>query len=292
MSGSGLPPTVSVVIPTFNALSTLKLALASLFAQSFRDWQAIIVDDGSSDDTWAFLQALDDCRIKCLRNQANMGRGAARQLGLEASRSQFVAFLDADDIYHPEKLSLQVQFMHRHADLAFCATGVASFDQGQGLRSVRRHAPREIRIYDPYAPMGFSPASTMLRRSAIGTVRFDPRYREVEDLDFFNKAFSGSRYEILPDLLYFYREFAGANYRKVLRGHLGSVRIRAAQLSLAQPASVKVLARGLLRLTLVALVLPLVGADRLVARRGRAASREEIKEFEDAIAIVERSLLN
>ena len=290
MSNLGSSATVTVVIPTFNALATLKVALASLFAQSFNEWKAVVVDDGSSDGTWAFLSELDDPRLHCIRNSENQGRGVARQLGLDASRGEFVAFLDADDIYHPDKLSRQVQYLLRHPEIAFCATGVASFDQEMQLRTVRHHAPKQTRVYDPHAPMGFSPASTMLRRSAIGAAGFDPRYREVEDLDFFNKAFPGSRYQILPEVLYFYREFAGTSYRKVIRGHLGSIRIRAAQLRFSQPASVKVLARGIMRLMLVALVLPLIGAERLVARRGRVPGGEEVAAFEEAMAVVERSI--
>ncbi|MFH7321517.1 glycosyltransferase family 2 protein, partial [Desulfurivibrio sp. D14AmB] len=110
-------PLVSVITPAHNAAAAIERCHESVVAQSFTDWEHIIIDDASVDGTAeivARLAAEGNGQIKTLRLQRNSGAGRARNLGIEAAAGRFVAFLDADDFWLPEKLASQVAFMEQN----------------------------------------------------------------------------------------------------------------------------------------------------------------------------------
>jgi len=100
-------PLVSIITPIYNAAPWLRETLDSVRAQTLTDWEQIMVDDGSSDDSVAIAEAaaLQDPRFRLIRTLRNMGPSAARNLAIEAARGRFIAFLDADDLWLPEKLA-------------------------------------------------------------------------------------------------------------------------------------------------------------------------------------------
>lgn len=106
-------PLVSVIMPVFQAAAFLQEGVASLQAQTLPDWELCAVDDGSTDDSWALLQRLAaaDPRIRPQRLAAQGGPGHGRNAGLAAARGRYMAFLDADDLWHPLKLARQVGWM-------------------------------------------------------------------------------------------------------------------------------------------------------------------------------------
>ncbi len=108
-------PLVSVVMPAYNAGAYIQQAIDSVLAQDYPAVELIVVDDGSSDDTVARVQAYGD-RVKLL-TQANQGSAVARNRGLEAARGEYIAFLDSDDVWLPGKLTAQVAYLERHPDV-------------------------------------------------------------------------------------------------------------------------------------------------------------------------------
>jgi glycosyltransferase involved in cell wall biosynthesis len=143
-SGSTATPRVSVVIPTHNHALFLPRAIEGVVAQSFPSWDLVVVDDGSTDDTPAVMAGLADGeRIRYLR-QARRERAAARNAGGRASRGEFVAFLDADDWWAPEKLGRQVALLDATPEACLCHTDcwVVAAD---GSRTRRRLPPRDSR---------------------------------------------------------------------------------------------------------------------------------------------------
>ncbi len=101
-------PKVSVVIPTYNRAHTLDRAVKSILDQTFRDFELIIVDDGSTDNTIEVVSSVNDPRIRYIRHDSNRGANAARNTGIKAACAEFVAFQDSDDEWMPEKLEKQV----------------------------------------------------------------------------------------------------------------------------------------------------------------------------------------
>ena len=108
MTSGKTNPRVSVIIPTYNRGWTLQAAMDSVLAQTYLDFELIVVDDGSSDDTAEILAAYGP-EVKRIR-QANAGVSAARNTGIRAARGELVAFLDSDDRWLPDKLKVQVDF--------------------------------------------------------------------------------------------------------------------------------------------------------------------------------------
>jgi cellulose synthase/poly-beta-1,6-N-acetylglucosamine synthase-like glycosyltransferase len=98
---------VDVIIPTYNRASLLRNVITSVLNQSFTDFTIIVVDDGSSNNNKAVLESFQDKRIKYVRNEVNMGEGRARNIGVSNSTADYVAFLDDDDEWLPEKLKMQ-----------------------------------------------------------------------------------------------------------------------------------------------------------------------------------------
>jgi glycosyltransferase involved in cell wall biosynthesis len=115
---------VAVVIPCFQARGTLRRALDSVLAQTRPPRELIAVDDASSDGTWEELQQLQaelgKERLRLLRLERNRGPASARNAGWEAARAELIAFLDADDSWHPHKLETQARFMQAHPEVTAC----------------------------------------------------------------------------------------------------------------------------------------------------------------------------
>lgn len=112
-------PLVSVIIPVYNGARFLRAALESVFAQTYRPFEVIVVDDGSTDDTGKIAQGFPEVRYFV---QENQGVAAARNVGVEAAHGEFFAFLDQDDLWAPEKLELQVDHLLSHPDLGYTLT--------------------------------------------------------------------------------------------------------------------------------------------------------------------------
>lgn len=120
-------PLVSVIMPAYNAGVFIEEAIRSVMAQTVADWELLVLDDGSSDDTRIIAQDLarEDSRIRLMPNERNMGVSRTRNRGLDLCRGEYVAFLDSDDIWYPQKLETQLAVMQETgADLSYCAYAI------------------------------------------------------------------------------------------------------------------------------------------------------------------------
>ncbi|CAK0764200.1 UDP-Glc:alpha-D-GlcNAc-diphosphoundecaprenol beta-1,3-glucosyltransferase WfgD [Gammaproteobacteria bacterium] len=102
---------VSIIMPAYNASKTILDSINSVLVQTYNDWELIVCDDGSHDDTAVIVTSVNDPRIKLINNHLDKGAAGARSSAIQTACGRFVAFLDADDIWHPEKLATQVAFM-------------------------------------------------------------------------------------------------------------------------------------------------------------------------------------
>jgi glycosyltransferase involved in cell wall biosynthesis len=119
---------VSVILPTYNRLPLLRKAIASVVAQTFGDWELIVADDGSTDDTRDFLEAIGDPRIRPLWLEHYGDLTSARSAGLKQARGEWVAFLDSDDLWLPEKLALQLGRITAQKACRWSCTGYSLID--------------------------------------------------------------------------------------------------------------------------------------------------------------------
>jgi len=102
-------PTVSVIIPTYNRAPLIGRAIQSVLDQTYQDFELIVVDDGSKDDTEDIVTKINDARIIYVRHERNKGAHAARNTGIAMARGEYIAFQDSDDVWLPEKLERQIQ---------------------------------------------------------------------------------------------------------------------------------------------------------------------------------------
>ena len=108
MIGKFGSPVVSVIIPTYNRAHLIGRAIRSVLDQTYQDWELIVVDDASTDDIPGIVKGFTDGRVKYIRHDENKGAAAARNTGIQAARGAYIAFLDSDDEWLPEKLERQV----------------------------------------------------------------------------------------------------------------------------------------------------------------------------------------
>ncbi|MBN1832398.1 MAG: glycosyltransferase family 2 protein [Deltaproteobacteria bacterium] len=175
---------VSVIIPTYNRASLVIRAVASVLYQTFTDYEIILVDDGSRDRTSDSLAPLIR-HIRYLRHHSNRGVSAARNTGIKASRSPLVAFLDSDDYWLPEKLSVQMDFFMHHLDAVACQTEEFWIRNGTHVNPRRKHLKPSGDIFESSLKLCLvSPSSVMLRRSLFSEVGlFDENLPACEDYD-------------------------------------------------------------------------------------------------------------
>jgi len=197
-------PKVSVVVPIFNSERTLTRAIDSVFGQTFSDWEIILVDDGSTDRSADLIAQTKLDRVTHIRHAQNRGAAPARNSGIAAARGQWIAFLDSDDVWKPDKLKRQIAALETHGDpnVMGCATGYSLHKSGRDLIVSLRMAANQFRDQILYG-CTISPGTTLLvNRSVFDKVgMFDSALRKLEDWDWLLRF--AERYDLLfvPDIL-------------------------------------------------------------------------------------------
>ena len=178
-----MSPIVSVVLPTFNRWPMLGEAIDSVLAQTFVDYELIVVDDGSTDDTTRQLSQYGS-RLSVLW-QTNRGVASARNLGVRHARGVYVAFLDSDDLWLPRKLAVQTAFMRENRTVQICQTEEIWIRNGIRVNPKAKHCKASGDIFcQSLALCMVSPSAVMLRRDFFEEMRgFDENYPVCEDYD-------------------------------------------------------------------------------------------------------------
>lgn len=159
---------VTVVIPVYNRLGYLAATLDSVLAQTFQDWELIVVDDGSQEDMAGFLAAYTDSRLRSVR-QANQGNAAARNTGVRLSRGEYIACLDSDDVWQPDFLRVCVEHLEENPSVDVVFTQVEWIDaEGRLLPRPVGPTPHNGDLLEPLL-MGYPilPSSALARRSCF-----------------------------------------------------------------------------------------------------------------------------
>ena len=186
----GSVPLVSCIIPVYNGERFLGAAVDSVLAQTRQPVEIIIVDDGSTDGTPALVARYGD-RVRSIR-QENAGPAAARNAGLALATGAVIGFLDADDLWLPGKLAVQMTELTRSPETMICLAGMMNFRESAAGGPVAE------------APGGsFSPCTMLVRAAVFRQIGgFDPGLRAGEDTEWFCRVMMGGiRYTVLPDVL-------------------------------------------------------------------------------------------
>lgn len=185
-------PNVSIIIPTYNRANLVGRSVKSVLDQSYKDFEIIIVDDGSSDKTEEKIRRYqkDDDRIRFIKHGTNKGAAAARNTGIKASRGHYIAFQDSDDTWEPEKLEKQIQVFEHAPEEA----GIVYTDMWRRRAGKRKYIPSpgigpEERIIYQQAlirVLGIGIGTAMIKKACFDRVgMFDESLRRFEDTELF-----------------------------------------------------------------------------------------------------------
>jgi len=175
-----ISPLISVVIPTFNRVSLLRETVESVTAQTFRDFEIIIIDDGSDDGTWEWLSCRRD--IRAFR-QPNQGIAATRNHGIAEAKGQWVAFLDHDDLWLEDKLEIQVEFIRKNPDVALIAAKHVRL--GKSTHASRKGTWIQGDLFDKVFSQSFiHTSSVVIRKDVLESIGgFDAQYKFADEFD-------------------------------------------------------------------------------------------------------------
>ena len=204
MTSSVEPPLVSVVMPAYNVAWCIGRAIDSVLAQDFRSYELIVVNDGSTDGTLAVLDRYG--ASVTLIDQNNRGMSAARNRGIREARGTYIAFLDADDWWLPEKLSRQVELMTRRPDLGFCSTAARVEDGDGRLLNLWRCPDGRSEILETLfaqnAAIAGGCSAVIVRKELLERVGlFDESLRGFEDPDLWMRLAAVSAYACIDETL-------------------------------------------------------------------------------------------
>ena len=167
-------PLVSIIVPTYNREGQLRDAVESVLAQTYSHWELLVIDDGSTDGTREYLNTLTDPRVRPLMHHHSGNAGLLRNVAARAARGSYLAFLDSDDAWLPDKLALQVADLLAHPECRWSYTGYVHMDeQGQGDQW------RNGRPWVPYRGWIVEDLITVRAIIAIPTVMVEPRLFEA-----------------------------------------------------------------------------------------------------------------
>lgn len=194
-------PVVSVIIPAFNRAWCLEETLQSVLGQMFRNFEVIVVDDGSTDDTSAILRQFP--QVRAHRWEDNRGVSAARNFGLQIALGEWVCFLDSDDQWVENKLQVQVDWMQDHPECPACYTDEIWIRNGVRVNPKNKHRKYSGDIFRQCLPLCIiSPSSIMMRSSVLETIGgFDTDLAACEDYDLWLRLASRYPVDFIPEKL-------------------------------------------------------------------------------------------
>ena len=194
---------VDIIIPTYNCGIYLKDALTSCLKQAYKNYNIIVVDDASDDDLgWV---SNFHPKIKYIRNEKNLGPAASRNIGIKSSNSEFISLLDADDIMHPNKLLLSVDFLSNNPDTAMtCGNYQILVNRKNLLRPFYKN-PVFISYKDLMKQNYVACGSVTMRRSALESIGlFNEKYWISEDYDMWLRISEKYKIKYIHEILYYY----------------------------------------------------------------------------------------
>lgn len=203
-----MKPLISVIMPTYNCGRFIKESIDSVLAQSYTNWEIIIVDDCSTDDTERIVGTYEDSRIHYMRNERNIGTALTRNKALLEAKGKYIAFLDADDVWLPEKLEKQLAFM-QDKGYAFTYHNYIEIDEDSKPLGVFVSGKSHVRPIDMYSCCWPGCLSVMYDASVIGLIQI-PDIRKNNDSAMWLQAIQKADCYLLPEMLAMYRRRSGS----------------------------------------------------------------------------------
>ncbi len=176
----GMPPAVSIILPTYNRGEKLLEVLPRILNQSYKNFELIIVDDGSDDNTEEVINAFGNPKVKYIKLEQNGGQSKARNVGISNASYNFIAFADSDDIWEEKKLEIQMEKLLENHDAGFCYCAYTYYDENEKKHTVPRKTIAKVRKTGYIYP-------ELLRRNLVGTPALVVRKECIDNVGGFNE---------------------------------------------------------------------------------------------------------
>ena len=200
--------TVSILLPVYNAEKYLSEAIDSVLAQTLIDWELLLIDDGSTDNSIKILEeyAAKDSRIKIYNNDNNLGLIATLNRGVELCKGDYIARMDADDIMVSNRLEKQVLFLEHNRSYGMCGTNAITIDEnGDEIGHIINLSSDELLRINLLFSVPFVHPSIMFRKEIFNDIEYDLEYKHVEDYDLWVRFSTEWKIANLPEFLFKYR---------------------------------------------------------------------------------------
>lgn len=285
-------PAVTIAIPFYNAEATLLNAIQSVFAQTHQDWELILMDDGSTDDSLRLARSINDPRVRVYSDGRNRRLAARLNEITRLARHDFIARMDADDLMTHDRIERQLRVLVEHGDVDLVSAGLVSMSDDLQASGVRV-APADYEVTEWQVLAGrawITHAAVLGRREWFVRNPYDESLRLSQDTNLWIRAYGGGdlHVKIIPAYMYFYREDGNVAYSKLsaaYRVHRYTIRTAAS----AFPLSDRVRAYALtLAKSAVAFAVHRLGLMRLLrARRNESPIDPELrKQIDEEIATI------
>lgn len=205
-------PLVSVIIPVYNRAELLPRTLKSVVSQTYKDIEIIVVDDGSTEDIKSVVDIFNDSRIKYIKHSKNEGLSKARNTGMKIARGDFIAFLDSDDEYLPEKIEKQVRFLekNRDIDVVYCK---ALEEKMNGIYYLRSTVGWKWFVWTQ---------QIMIKKDVIEKIGFfDEKFPALEDVDYLYRLRKDCTFGFIDEPLMIYHNTPGSLSKDVEKRNIG-----------------------------------------------------------------------
>ncbi len=200
---------VSIIIPAYNAQKYIRETIQSVLDQTYSNWELIIVNDGSNDNTEEIVERFNDPRLRYFK-QPNAGVSTSRNNGLEMSKGEYIAFLDADDIWLPDNLSEKITFLEHHQDCGLVHGDTQVINEKSEKQKIIYQGKSGWILDDLLLWNGCcipAPSSILIQRNIIKkTGNWDPQLSTAADQEFFFRVAKNFKIGRIPKVLSLYRE--------------------------------------------------------------------------------------
>jgi glycosyltransferase involved in cell wall biosynthesis len=200
---------VSIITPTYNCASFIEETIRSVLAQSYPNWEMIIVDDASTDATQSIVESFADERIRYFRNPTNSGAAYSRNLALRQAKGRWIAFLDSDDIWTPDKLTKQIRFMEEN-HYNFTYTKYSEIDEQSEDLGIYVTGPKHISKRGMYNYCWLGCLTVMYDASVVGLIQIADTMRPCDDYALWLKVIHKADCYLLDEPLAKYRRRKGS----------------------------------------------------------------------------------
>jgi len=201
-------PAISVVMPTYNDGAYLREAIDSILGQTFKDFEFIIINDGSTDDTEDIINSYRDNRIKYLKNETNCGNTVTRNRGMNAAMGKYIAIMDSDDISVPKRLAIQYEYLEKHPEIGILGGQIIFFDKNSWYYTHYPKDPAYVKSFMFFKNPVAQP-TVMLRTKILSgyNLSYNTEYESGGDYDlWYRAALSGVSIANLSKILLHYRQ--------------------------------------------------------------------------------------